>query len=129
MTAKLHRRTFTVGRDAEYFAAKELESQTGQGRAAFAAVVLKELVDNALDAAETAERTPEIALDVDDDGDDLRLTVADNGPGMATETLSRILDFSIRTSDKAAYRSPTRGLRRSSCRRTRRRPTGTTSRR
>jgi len=43
----------TIGRAAEYFTARELEAQTGQPRTMFAAVVLKELVDNALDAAET----------------------------------------------------------------------------
>lgn len=42
-------------------------------------------------------------------GDDLRITVADNGPGLPADALARILDFGTLTSDKAAYRSPTRG--------------------
>ncbi len=41
----------TIGRAAEYFTARELEAQTGQWRTKFAAVVLKELVDNALHVA------------------------------------------------------------------------------
>lgn len=110
MTDRLTRTLFTVSRDAEYFRASELQAQTGQPRSRFAAVALKELVDNAMDAAEAIERAPNIALEVTSDGDTLRLTVGDNGSGMDTETLRRILDFGTRTSDKAAYRAPTRGL-------------------
>ena len=33
----------------------------------------------------------------------------DNGPGIASEVIGKILDFSTRTSDKQAYVSPTRG--------------------
>ena len=49
--AQLERTTFEISRAAEYFDAKELEAQTGQPRDRFAAAVLKELTDNALDAA------------------------------------------------------------------------------
>jgi len=109
MVARLHRTQFSTSRAAEYFSASELEKQTGQPRARFAAVALKELVDNALDAAETAERPPAIGIEATVAGGDLHLVVTDNGPGLAGETLGRILDFSTRTSDKAAYRAPTRG--------------------
>ncbi len=37
------------------------------------------------------------------------LTVQDNGSGMPRETVHRIFNFATRTSDKAVYRSPTRG--------------------
>jgi len=110
MVARLQRTHFSIPRAAEYFSAPELEKQTGQPRAHFAAVVLKELVDNALDAAETAERLPAIGIEATVAGGDLHLVVTDNGPGLASETLGRILDFASRTSDKAAYRAPTRGL-------------------
>jgi hypothetical protein len=110
MVSRLDRTHFSISRAAEYFSVKELAAQTGQPASAFAAVALKELVDNALDAAEAAERSPEIGIEATVAGDDLHLVVSDNGPGLARETLSRILDFSTRTSDKAAYRAPTRGL-------------------
>jgi DNA topoisomerase VI subunit B len=73
-------------------------------------MALKELVDNALDAAETAGVQPEIAIEASTDGLDLRLSVSDNGPGLPAGVLTRILDFDTRTSDKLAYRAPTRGL-------------------
>ena len=110
MSAVLERTLFSVSRAAEYFAAAELQAQTGQPAHRFAAVALKELVDNALDAAEAAGVAPEIAIDVARLGGDLRLAVGDNGPGLAPETVRRVLDFATRTSDKAAYRAPTRGL-------------------
>jgi anti-sigma regulatory factor (Ser/Thr protein kinase) len=108
-TADLQRTHFTIGRAAEYFNAKELEAQTGQPRRAFASVVLKELVDNGLDAAETTDVAPEIEIVVERDDAIIRLRVADNGPGLAPEILARILDFDTRTSDKSRYRAPTRG--------------------
>jgi DNA topoisomerase VI subunit B len=109
MMASLERTLFSTGRAAEYFTVSELQAQTGQPRERFAAVVVKELVDNALDAAETAGVAPEVTIGVERDQTELRLAVQDNGPGLAPTTVERILDFSTRTSDKAAYRAPTRG--------------------
>ncbi len=109
MTIPLQRTHFSIGRASEYFDAKELQIQTGQPRYKFATVVLKELMDNALDACETARVAPEISVTVDHDDDTIVITVADNGPGLRPDVLSRILDFDTRTSDKSRYRSPTRG--------------------
>lgn len=109
METRLHRTHFSISRAAEYFDARELAAQTGREPDAFACVVLKELVDNALDAAETAGVAPEIEIVVDRDDEVIRLCVGDNGPGLAPEVLARILDFDTRTSDKSRYRSPTRG--------------------
>jgi hypothetical protein len=55
----LQRAHFTIGRAAEYFDAKELAAQTGRPVHEFAAVVVKELVDNGADAAETASVAPQ----------------------------------------------------------------------
>jgi DNA topoisomerase VI subunit B len=97
-------------RDAEFFDAAELERQTGQPRARFGSVALKELLDNGGDAAETAGRAPCLTLTVTHRSDELvTLAVQDNGLGMAPATVARILNFATRTSDKAAYKSPTRG--------------------
>jgi hypothetical protein len=43
----LKRTTFETSRAGEYFDARELQAQTGQPLQNFAAVALKELVDNA----------------------------------------------------------------------------------
>jgi DNA topoisomerase VI subunit B len=107
--AKLERTTFEVSRACEYFDARQLSTLTGMPQNQFASVCLKELVDNALDACETAGVAPEIGVGAKIDNDSIRLTVSDNGPGIPPEVVHKILDYSIRVSDKAAYRSPTRG--------------------
>ncbi len=75
----------------------------------FVAVALKELADNALDACETAGIAPSLDITIREAGDRLAIGVADNGTGIPPETVRRILNFQTRTSDKAVYRSPTRG--------------------
>ncbi len=106
---KLQRTTFETSRAAEYFDARQLSALTGVGQTEFASVCLKELVDNALDASETAGASPEIGIDVRAEQDVIGLTVSDNGPGIPPEVVHKMLDYNIRVSDKAAYRSPTRG--------------------
>lgn len=109
MGAQLERTIFETSRAREYFDRAELQAQTGQPAYNFATVVLKELVDNGLDAAETVGRAPAITIEVAERTGALRLSVQDNGAGIQPETVARILNFHTRTSDKAAYRAPTRG--------------------
>jgi hypothetical protein len=109
VTAPLQREMFATPRASEYFDLRALQASTGQPARRFAEVVLKELVDNALDAAETAGVQPEVTVEGVEHDLGLRLTVADNGPGMSAELVAKILDFSVLVSDKSAYRSPTRG--------------------
>ena len=106
----LERTIFETSRSAEYFNARELQAQTGQTIERFADVALKELADNALDACETAGVSPEVRIEVHSDNGLIRLCIDDNGNGIAPETVRRILNFQTRTSDKSAYRAPTRGL-------------------
>src|SRR5205809_6649972 len=108
-SAQLLRETFTITRASEYFSLRELQAMTGQPQDRLVAMALKELVDNGLDAAETAGVAPAITLEVQRPRDQILLTVQDNGPGLNPAVLTRQLDFTTRTSDKVAYRSPTRG--------------------
>lgn len=106
MKAKLKRQVFTTSRELEYFAESELTTQTGCSKQHWwPGVVVKELVDNALDACEQAGVAPVISVDFS--GDSIRVT--DNGPGLTQKVVGKILDFSTRTSDKQLYISPTRG--------------------
>src|SRR5215212_5545582 len=107
--SELKRTTFETSRAAEYFDARELQAQTGQPASNFATVALKELMDNALDACETAGVAPEVDIEVREEEGLIRLSVSDNGPGIPLETVRKVLNFDTRTSDKVAYRSPTRG--------------------
>lgn len=88
-----------------------LRSSTGQPPHNLANVVLKELIDNALDACETAGVIPEITVGYEliDDDKTMRLSVSDNGAGLDAGIVEKILDFSTRTSTNAVYKSPTRG--------------------
>lgn len=110
MNAPLERTTFSTSRAAEFLQTSSLVSQTGQPIANFGDVVLKELLDNALDAAETAGAAPHITVAVEVSGDVQKVAVTDNGTGIPAGVIERILNFDTLTSDKAAYRSPTRGL-------------------
>src|SRR4051794_21099005 len=101
---KLKRQTFTTSRQLEYFTKNELVTQTGYDPSSwFPYVVVKELVDNSLDVADSAG--PRICVSLDESV----LTVSDNGPGIPPDVVRRITDFSSRTSDKSMYISPTRG--------------------
>jgi Histidine kinase-, DNA gyrase B-, and HSP90-like ATPase len=101
----LQRETFRTSRLLDFCSEKELVAQTGHRPAQWPLVVLKELVDNALDACEEAGVAPEIMVTVDQTG----ITVADNGPGIPAETVEGVLDFTVRVSSREAYVSPTRG--------------------
>ncbi|MDA8336993.1 MAG: ATP-binding protein [Peptococcaceae bacterium] len=105
----LNRLTAEISRSSEYFNIKELQAQTGQSASNFASVILKEVVDNALDACESAGVAPEVTMEVAAGDGTLSISVADNGKGLPPEVIQRILDFQVRVSDKLLYRSPSRG--------------------
>jgi DNA topoisomerase VI subunit B len=102
---KLERQVFETSRLLEYFSEKELSMQLGHARDLWALVLVKELVDNGLDACECAGILPEIRLYLSAEG----FAVRDNGPGLPESTLMRSLDYAVRVSDKVNYVSPSRG--------------------
>lgn len=108
--ADLQRTAFATSRALDFLELRALQSQTGQPADRFGDVVVKELIDNALDAAEAARVPPEITLTTAAIDGLLQLTVADNGGGIPAQVVTRILDFDRLVSTNAAYRSPTRGL-------------------
>jgi DNA topoisomerase VI subunit B len=101
----LERATFRTSRLLDFCSFKELTAQTGHPPPEWPLVVLKELLDNALDACEEAGISPEVWVTVGPD----HITVTDNGPGIPPETVEGVLDFSVRVSSREAYVSPTRG--------------------
>ena len=102
----LQRTTFTTSRMMDFFSRKELIAQTGHQPDAWPLVALKELMDNSIDACEDAGIAPKISIKVDSSG----IAITDNGPGLPADTVTKILDYSVRVSSREAYISPTRGL-------------------
>ena len=102
---KLNRTTFETSRELEFFSEKELQMQIGHGVGLWPAALLKELVDNALDACEASDILPQVEVDIGEES----FSVRDNGSGLPAETLAGSLDYLKRVSDKAYYVSPTRG--------------------
>jgi DNA topoisomerase VI subunit B len=102
---KLARVNFSVSRLMEFCSQRELQNQTGHSVSEWPLVVAKELLDNALDAAEEAEVAPEITVIVEQD----KIIVRDNANGIDAQTIVSILDYTVRVSSREAYVSPTRG--------------------
>jgi len=101
----LNRQHFTTSREMEFFTEKELTAQTGHRRDDWGAVVLKEAIDNSLDGCEDAGTAPVISVTITSD----RIVIADNGPGIPSEVISRMLDYTVRVSSREAYVAPDRG--------------------
>jgi DNA topoisomerase VI subunit B len=84
---------------------RELTNQTGHGSYDWPLVILKELIDNSLDACEEAEIAPVIEIAVAAG----EIVIRDNGPGMPEKTIRSICNYNIRVSSREAYVSPSRG--------------------
>jgi hypothetical protein len=91
----------------EFCSEKELVNLIGHDAHEWPFVVLKELVDNALDEAEEAGMPPRIGIAASTA--DCSISLTDNGRGLPAETIVGLLDFSLRRSSKEAYCAPTRG--------------------
>ena len=103
----LQRVAFKTSRLAEFVGQRELTAQTGHHPQDWPLVILKELLDNALDECEEADIPPEITVAVSTSRGEI--AVSDNGRGLPAEALHDILDYSYRVSSREAYVSPTRG--------------------
>jgi DNA topoisomerase VI subunit B len=108
-SVRLERVVFKTSRLLDFVGRRELTAQIGHEAALWPLVVLKELLDNALDAAEEAEIAPEITVEVLTARGAARIQVSDNGPGLSNKTIRDILDYDVRVSSREAYVSPTRG--------------------
>ena len=101
----LRRETFHTSREMDFFSEKELVTQTGHECDEWPLVIVKELVDNSLDACEESNVAPVIDVTADAGG----IAVSDNGPGLSENTLGGALDFTVRASSREAYVAPDRG--------------------
>jgi hypothetical protein len=100
------RAILSFSRDLEFATETELAKRMGCSRHYWLRAVVKELCDNALDAAEEAGvETPSVLVSVEGN----KIAVADNGPGMTPELVERLCVRSERTSTREAYAAPDRG--------------------
>ncbi len=99
------RELLKTGVGLDWLTADGLVAHTGHAVDDWPVVILKELVDNGLDATDDASVAPEIHIAADAEG----ITVGDNGPGMTVEAIEAACDFSVRGSTKALVRAPDRG--------------------
>src|SRR5262245_37496841 len=103
--AKLIRVPFAVSRLMEFCTKRELTNQTGHYEYDWPLVIAKEMADNGLDACEEAGIAPVITIDVRGE----KFIISDNGPGIPASVIDGVIDYSVRTSSREAYVSPTRG--------------------
>ena len=101
----VQREVYRTSRLLDFASTRELTAQIGHPSHQWPEVVLKELVDNALDAAEEAGIPPVVQVRLDGSV----LEVADEGPGIPDDVVTDILDFTVRVSSREAYVGPTRG--------------------
>jgi DNA topoisomerase VI subunit B len=106
---RLERLTFRTSRLLDFVGKRELTAQIGHGVEEWPLSTAKELVDNAIDAAEEAGIAPKITIDVVTKPGAAMIRVADNGPGIDPTTVAAIIDYAVRVSSREAYVSPTRG--------------------
>ena len=94
-------------RALDYVTLQGLSTLTGCEATNLDALIMKELVDNGLDAASGGK--PRIAVAFETGDGFLTLTVRDNGEGMPSSDIERIVDYSRLYSTKFHDRTPTRG--------------------
>jgi Histidine kinase-, DNA gyrase B-, and HSP90-like ATPase len=108
---KIERVAFTTSRLMEFCTEKELVAQTGHESYQWPRVIVKELVDNGIDACEESEVAPviKVTIKIGKSGKPTRIIIEDNGPGIPTETITGIIDYNIRISSREALIAATRG--------------------
>jgi DNA topoisomerase VI subunit B len=104
--SSIARVAFTTSRALEFFTESELTTQISYRKELWPLVLIKELIDNAIDACEVAT-TNSIEIDVQLEKDSI--VVRDNGPGITRKIINGVLDYDVRISDKKHYIAPTRG--------------------
>jgi hypothetical protein len=101
----LARTTFRTKRILDFLSARELTLQMGHSEEWWPEVIVKELIDNAIDACEEQGIPPMIGVEV---GEGF-ISVLDSGTGIPPELIEGLLDFTIRVSSREAYVAPDRG--------------------
>jgi hypothetical protein len=105
----MEERILTKDRIMEYATMDGLTKMTGVTPEMFDIYIIKELIDNSLDACELYNIQPKIKVTVKVKEDFLYLSVADNGPGLGEEQIKEIVNFTRYSGTKYYVKKPTRG--------------------
>jgi hypothetical protein len=89
-------RTFTTSRLLQFCTVAELTKLVGFGPVQWPVVVVKELIDDALDAAEDVGIAPEITIAVSTKNN--TISVTGNAGGIPADAVTRLLDYTKKTS-------------------------------
>jgi len=100
---RLERVVFKTSRFLDFVGQRELVAQIGHAVEEWPLVIVKELVDNALDGCEEGEVAPLVTIAVSTAAGTIKIT--DNGPGIARKTVTHILDYSVRVSSPAVLKA------------------------
>lgn len=90
---------------SDYFSENELIKKTGISKSSWTLVILKEIIDNALDAVEPLSNK-KITIKYDNER---RLQIFDNGNGISIETIEHIYNFTKYVSKNRHHITPSRG--------------------
>ncbi len=96
--------------DEDFFQVDGLQRLTGSSPRDFDRVIMRELIDNSLDACEEAEVEPEIRVNVERRGEVTVLSVQDNGPGLSRVDVEKMIDFGSLASSHHYLKEPSRGV-------------------
>lgn len=97
-------KTYKTAIMADYFVEDELVKKIGLPMTYWNDVIIKELIDNALDSIEPlSEKKVNVIRDVD------KLCIFDNGSGISCETVKNIYDFNYYISKNRHYVTASRG--------------------
>ncbi len=98
-------------RSLDYLNIQGLCAITGCQKEYFDSWILKELIDNALDACNADKvKHPKIDVEITRIDNVVNFCVQDNGPGLSQENLKRVLDFYRFSGSKYYLKKPQRGF-------------------
>lgn len=97
--------------EADYFSLEGLQRLTATKPENLDRLILKELIDNALDICDETDnlRTPTVSVNVEQINGRLVVQVDDNGSGITLEGIKKITDFKHFYSSRFHYKYATRG--------------------
>jgi len=96
--------------DEDYFRVNGLQRLTASSSKDFDRVIMRELIDNALDACEAAGVKPEIRVSIERRREVTVLSVRDNGTGLSREDIEKLINFDRLASSHHYLKEPSRGV-------------------